>query len=468
LGNIFMVFGMVSWSLVGAQGRYKLATIISAIMSFCVTLPLAAIFCIVYEFTLEGLTASVVIGYSTTGMVLAYVLLTSDWEKLSKTIREYNEAEGVSLSDSSYSSSSLHLASVDSDNEEGLKCKVTAEFFNDETECVLLDGFSDSDSVSFSSFLNNEYGSPVSLSTLQRSESTKSNGVVQDLLDDVSTSDSVSFSSFLNEHTMNDSEKSITESSKVESLLDSAEDHDNSIDCVSLSSSQRSFRTLETNLADCSLLDDLSTSDSVSFSSFLNECGSLISLSASQTSGRTKSTVGLQNLLDNVSLTGSLRSSSSSQRNRDSNSDSSKSMTENNEAESLVDSARPNDTSIDCVSSSSSQRNARTLESNEAESVLQDDPSTSDSISFSSFLDECGLDDISLNGSLLSLPWSQRNRNTNNGSDQSMAQNSKIQSLLDIDQHDTSFDCGSLSSSQGSAWPLEESDEAQRGRFGYI
>ena len=29
LGNMLMVFGMISWDLVGAQGRYKLATGVS-------------------------------------------------------------------------------------------------------------------------------------------------------------------------------------------------------------------------------------------------------------------------------------------------------------------------------------------------------------------------------------------------------------------------------------------------------
>eukprot|EP00521_Asterionellopsis_glacialis_P013049 CAMPEP_0195293792 /NCGR_PEP_ID=MMETSP0707-20130614/13354_1 /TAXON_ID=33640 /ORGANISM="Asterionellopsis glacialis, Strain CCMP134" /LENGTH=987 /DNA_ID=CAMNT_0040354587 /DNA_START=164 /DNA_END=3127 /DNA_ORIENTATION=+ len=468
LGNIFMVFGMVSWSLVGAQGRYKLATIVSAVMSFCVTLPLAAIFCIVYEFTLEGLTASVVIGYSTTGMVMAYILLMSDWEKLSKVIQECNKEEGVSLSDSSYSSSSLHLASIDSDNEEGLNCKVATEFDNNETECAVLDRLSESDSVSLSSFLNNEYGSPVSMSTSERNGSIKSKCVVQDLLDDVSTSDSVSFSSFLNEYTISDGNNSVMESSKAESLLDNTKDPDSFIDCVSLSSSQQSVRTLESISADCSPLDDVSAFDSVSFSSFLNDCGSLISLSTSQRSGKAESTDGLRNLLDDISLAGSLRSSSSPQRNKDSNNDSAKSTMENSKAESSLDNAKHDDTSIDCVSSSCSQGSAKILKSNEAECVLQDDPSTSDSVSFSSFLNERGLDDISLTGSLLSLSSSQRNENTVNDSGELMMGNSRKENLLDMYQHDNSIDCVSLLSSQGSSRPLEEPDEANRGRSGNI
>jgi len=37
IGNILMAYGMVSWSLVGAQGRFKLATSVSAIMTLCLT-----------------------------------------------------------------------------------------------------------------------------------------------------------------------------------------------------------------------------------------------------------------------------------------------------------------------------------------------------------------------------------------------------------------------------------------------
>ena len=124
VGNILMVFGMVSWSLVGAQGRYKLATCVSAVMSFCVTLPLAALFCIGFKFELDALVAAVVIGYSTTGLVLAYILLMSDWELISKTVREGNEESEESSSDSDYEEEEEEEEeeeSSDSDSS-GLRC----------------------------------------------------------------------------------------------------------------------------------------------------------------------------------------------------------------------------------------------------------------------------------------------------------------------------------------------------------
>jgi len=129
IGNILMIFGMVSWSLVGAQGRFKLATSVSAIMTFCVTVPLAAIFCIVKRYDLQALVASVVIGYSTTGLILAYVLLTSDWEHISRTIRDYNEAEDISLSDDSDDESS----SSSSSSSEGLSLEKDVHGIDDES-----------------------------------------------------------------------------------------------------------------------------------------------------------------------------------------------------------------------------------------------------------------------------------------------------------------------------------------------
>ena len=101
IGNIFMVFGMVSWSLIGAQGRFKLATMVSAVMTFAVTLPLSAVSSIVYHFTLEGLVGAVVVGYSTTGLVLGCILQLSPWDRISKKIQDLNAAENEDSGDDS-------------------------------------------------------------------------------------------------------------------------------------------------------------------------------------------------------------------------------------------------------------------------------------------------------------------------------------------------------------------------------
>jgi len=120
VGNILMIFGMVSWSLVGAQGRFRLATTISAIMTFFVTVPLAALFTIGFHFTLDSLVGAVVMGYSTTGVALAYILLMSDWDHISAAIVQENQellSDSDDDSDSSDDESSSSSSSLSDDDE---------------------------------------------------------------------------------------------------------------------------------------------------------------------------------------------------------------------------------------------------------------------------------------------------------------------------------------------------------------
>jgi len=105
IGKVFMNFGMISWSLICAQGRFRMSTTVSAIMSFLVTLPLAAI-STYFRLPLEGLVGTIIIGYSTTGLILSYLLLRSDWEHIVNIIKENNEEESSSSSSSSSSSAS--------------------------------------------------------------------------------------------------------------------------------------------------------------------------------------------------------------------------------------------------------------------------------------------------------------------------------------------------------------------------
>lgn len=90
VANLTMQFGMTSWSLIGAQGKYKLATWISFISSWGAAMPLSAVSVYVFHFNLQGLTAAVVIGYVSTGAALSYVLLSTNWKKVAKKIQDQN------------------------------------------------------------------------------------------------------------------------------------------------------------------------------------------------------------------------------------------------------------------------------------------------------------------------------------------------------------------------------------------
>jgi len=120
IGNITMSFGMICWALVGGQGRYTLATTIQFFTSWTISLPLAAVMTYVYNFNLEGITSALIIGYQIAGVAMTYVIITSDWEKISKKIIEINVETGDCYSsdsdDESSSSSSEESSSSSSED----------------------------------------------------------------------------------------------------------------------------------------------------------------------------------------------------------------------------------------------------------------------------------------------------------------------------------------------------------------
>merc|ERR1712060_195766 len=88
-------------SLIGGQGRYQIATLVQFLASWCVTMPLAAITTYVLKYNLEGITASLIIGYQMAGLAMTFLILRSDWTKISAKIQDINAVTGeVDSSDS--------------------------------------------------------------------------------------------------------------------------------------------------------------------------------------------------------------------------------------------------------------------------------------------------------------------------------------------------------------------------------
>lgn len=100
IGNIALTGGMVTWALVGGQGRYRLATFVAFVSSWSITMPLAAIFTFGFNLDAQGITGAVVMGYAVTGSCLMYILIRSDWERLAFLIVERNAMEDDSSSSS--------------------------------------------------------------------------------------------------------------------------------------------------------------------------------------------------------------------------------------------------------------------------------------------------------------------------------------------------------------------------------
>mmetsp|Transcript_920 Transcript_920/g.1132 ORF Transcript_920/g.1132 Transcript_920/m.1132 type:complete len:717 (+) Transcript_920:41-2191(+) len=88
VANLTMTFGMICWSLIGAQGNYKMATWIDIISTWCVCMPLAALYTYIFRIDLQGLTSAIVVGYLTTGATLTYALLSTNWEKVAQKIQD--------------------------------------------------------------------------------------------------------------------------------------------------------------------------------------------------------------------------------------------------------------------------------------------------------------------------------------------------------------------------------------------
>ena len=108
LGNVTMTMGMVCWAVIGAQGRYHLSTLIAITCAFVVTIPIGAVM-VSMRIDLQGLAFALSTGYTATAMILSACVLMSDWENLSKKIREQVDTDGLSVSsDDDNSSSGCH------------------------------------------------------------------------------------------------------------------------------------------------------------------------------------------------------------------------------------------------------------------------------------------------------------------------------------------------------------------------
>lgn len=90
-GNFVMAFDTMAWTLLGSQGRYRLATIIVCLASWCVTIPFSALFSVHFNVNLQGQMTAYICGFVVMGMTHSYFLLVSNWAKLSEIAQEEHE-----------------------------------------------------------------------------------------------------------------------------------------------------------------------------------------------------------------------------------------------------------------------------------------------------------------------------------------------------------------------------------------
>jgi len=105
LCSIVMTIGMLGWALLGAQGRVRMATFVSMVTSWIITIPIAAYFVVVRKYSLQGLVAAVTVGYSVSSTILMYLLIRSNWKKRSAKVMRI-----TSFSDASFRDDELSIS----------------------------------------------------------------------------------------------------------------------------------------------------------------------------------------------------------------------------------------------------------------------------------------------------------------------------------------------------------------------
>jgi len=101
-GGILMVPGFVIEGIFCAQGRVRLMTTIEIIVSWFISMPVAAIFVYCFNSSIEGLVSGLVVGYSSAATLLLFYFLRSNWEQLSEMVMQQNAAEGLQYFDTEW------------------------------------------------------------------------------------------------------------------------------------------------------------------------------------------------------------------------------------------------------------------------------------------------------------------------------------------------------------------------------
>lgn len=88
--NVAMSFSQVGWSLIGAQGRFRLATSVMFFSRWLVTIPVALVTIFVFFLDLSSISGCLIVGYSTASCVLTFIVIRSDWDRLANLMQQMN------------------------------------------------------------------------------------------------------------------------------------------------------------------------------------------------------------------------------------------------------------------------------------------------------------------------------------------------------------------------------------------
>ena len=91
IANVIMCFSQITWSLIGAQGRFRLATFVIFFSRWLVTMPCALISIYIFAYDLNAVSGSLVVGYATACCALTVIVLSSDWDRLAHLMQVMNQ-----------------------------------------------------------------------------------------------------------------------------------------------------------------------------------------------------------------------------------------------------------------------------------------------------------------------------------------------------------------------------------------
>lgn len=81
MASFAMAFALVTWSLLGAQGRFGIATACVVLCRWLLIFPIAAVCVFGKHFDTISVAGSIAVGYSTAGFCLSLVIMQSDWSQ---------------------------------------------------------------------------------------------------------------------------------------------------------------------------------------------------------------------------------------------------------------------------------------------------------------------------------------------------------------------------------------------------
>merc|ERR1712025_243957 len=91
IANVIMCFSQITWSLIGAQGRFRLATSVIFFSRWLVAMPCALISIYIFAYDLNAVSGSLVVGYATACCAFTVIVLRSDWDRLARLMQVMNQ-----------------------------------------------------------------------------------------------------------------------------------------------------------------------------------------------------------------------------------------------------------------------------------------------------------------------------------------------------------------------------------------